>query len=349
MKKIFVMAALSLAAISCTKSDVLDSPVLNQKISFNTYLGKAPQVKAAVMNENSMSNIGFNVVAFREDIQSPYMNVVLTAEAGENNALKWDYEGDCYWPTDGSNLTFGSYGLNVTHKLGTDNKAVAMENPLLVAQENSSTIFTYTVPSAIADQQDLLVAAPVTQNVEGITNNEATTKTVTLNYNHLLSRIGFSAKSNVNKDITITKLALSGTFVNKATVNIIPAQDQNQLVLSTETTDEKGYAVIETKTANLYVSDPTASPKAISDEYLMILPQPIANNVKITGQYQIAGDDQVRDIEIVLNPAEGTKVLEAFAAGKAYQFVLSITTDRISFDVNVNDWDEASSSFEQEI
>lgn len=68
MKKIYItLIALSVAAISCTKSELVQAPDLGgQEISFDTYLGKAPMTKATSADIATLQTDGkgFDVKAF---------------------------------------------------------------------------------------------------------------------------------------------------------------------------------------------------------------------------------------------------------------------------------------------
>ena len=68
MKKIYIsLIALSVAAISCTKSELVQTPDLGgQEISFDTYLGKAPMTKATSADIATLQTAGkgFDVKAF---------------------------------------------------------------------------------------------------------------------------------------------------------------------------------------------------------------------------------------------------------------------------------------------
>lgn len=68
MKKIYIsLIALSVAAISCTKSELVQAPDLGgQEISFDTYLGKAPMTKATSADIATLQTAGkgFDVKAF---------------------------------------------------------------------------------------------------------------------------------------------------------------------------------------------------------------------------------------------------------------------------------------------
>ncbi len=358
MKKIFVMAALSLAAISCTKSDVLDSPVLDQEISFNTYLGKAPVSKATIQDNTSVKEGGytFTVKAIKHwpgqdnnyTVEELSKQLYMDCKLSFNN--NWVYDGNpVYWPTDGSSLRFVAFG---------DNAAASGNNADgLTVKENSNTVFQYKVHNELAQQQDLIVA-----NTE-VLGLEEGNPPVTLNFKHMLSRIGFSLVSNSATQVTIKSLQLEGDFKTTATIDLLG----DELKLSAEETDKvTKYDIITSNSiftpqfktegegdeakqvsVNLPIIQAVSGEGQqadIKNRYLMIIPQEATG---ITGAFTIGSDPTVRPIKIDLT--KETKLSGGFLAGKAYEFVLNVKTYEISFNVNVVDWDENGNTFNQEI
>ena len=360
MKKIFVMAALAMAAISCTKSDVLDSPVLNQGISFNTYLGKAPVSKATVQdNESVMEDYSFSVKAIKyypgTDEESEYVkdtkNPVYMDRDLSHNGSNWVYDGNLvYWPTDGAALRFIAFGNNVNPTTTTTT------NFALIG--DSQTEYTYTVPAELADQQDLIVATT------DILGTEEEKPAVGLNFKHLLSRIGFSLTSNATVPVHISELKIVGDFYTTATIDLLDETVSEELelapVIDANAPKQESYDIIKvtntftpeftttTETNDSGEQQTITTPKKVSiydrensvteeNRFLMIIPQ---GATKIIGKYTLGDDETVRPIEILM---EGIEALsEGFLPGKAYEFVLNVKADVISFSVNVTGWDEIS-------
>lgn len=363
MKKIFVMAALSLAAISCTKSDVLESPVLEQPINFFTYLGRTPVTKGNFVTVEEMKATGFDVKALKcvattgegTDATTslgafdskPYMHVKLTSTDGS----AWSYVEaagndvgkaiNYYWPTNTSEkLVFVGYGLNANDTFGATDENTA-GTKYIVFEDGSNTDFTYTVPRNIADHQDLIATNT------NICDQENCKDGVTLNFEHLLSRIDFAITSNGgNSDgklpVHIKNLSIKGKFIETGTVSLASIAEgklvNKALTPGTAAAESIQYEVISTpKTFNTKEEQPifAGEESAASSRYMMIIPQ-TTNGVSIVGTYTIDEDPTERSINIDL----GASDLKNFEAGKAYKFVMNVKTSVITFSVTVEPWKE---------
>lgn len=146
-----------------------------------------------------------------------------TPDVSEFKAGYWDYDGVVYWPdhTTSRKLAFAAYGLNVKDNIVWDNDPTVAENERTGHPEGQSyTKFTYTVPSAVADQKDLLVA-PFLPN-QGLSENQDA-KPVSINFKHLLSRVGFQVVANQTTDevqIKIQEIKLVGNFPTTGKVDL---------------------------------------------------------------------------------------------------------------------------------
>ena len=161
-----------------------------------------------------------------------YMDKVVTwvgpVAADPDNGIEaadgyWDYDGVVYWPdhTTSRKLAFAAYGLNVANDIKWDeDKTVGPNEKTQHPEGQSYTKFTYTVPSAVADQKDLLVA-PFLPN-QGLSENQDA-KPVEINFKHLLSRVGFQVVANQNTDdveIKIQEIKLIGKFPTTGKVDL---------------------------------------------------------------------------------------------------------------------------------
>ena len=146
-----------------------------------------------------------------------------TPDVNEFKAGYWDYDGVVYWPdhTTSRKLAFAAYGLNVKDNIVWDNDPTVSGNEKTKHPEGQSyTKFTYTVPSAVADQKDLLVA-PFLPN-QGLSENQDA-KPVSINFKHLLSRVGFQVVANQTTDevkIKIQEIKLVGNFPTTGKVDL---------------------------------------------------------------------------------------------------------------------------------
>lgn len=135
----------------------------------------------------------------------------------------WDYDGVVYWPdhTTSRKLAFAAFGLNVKDNITWETDESVIGNEKTQHPEGQSyTKFTYTVPSAVADQKDLLVA-PFLAN-QGLSENQEA-QPVVINFKHLLSRVGFQVVANQNTDdveIKIQEIKLVGKFPTTGKVDL---------------------------------------------------------------------------------------------------------------------------------
>ena len=250
-KTLFFIVALAAVAIGCTKSEVVKAPGRGREIKFDTYVGKTPMTKAESADldyvKRATDEGGFQVYAFLHNeipkTQDPtsgeltfidvskvgtataYMDKVVTWYPDETLEKKgyWDYDGVVYWPdhTTTRKLAFAAYGLNVKDDIVWDNDpTVAGNEKAGHPAEQSYTKFTYTVPTNVADQKDLLVA-PFLPNCGLSANTEATP--VSINFKHLLSRVGFQVVANQttqNVEIKIDGIKLVGKFPTTGKVDL---------------------------------------------------------------------------------------------------------------------------------
>ena len=257
-KALFIIVALASVAIGCTKSEVVKAPGRGREIKFDTYVGKTPMTKAesadlAYVQRELAAGGGFQVYAFLHNYIEPttqtpaegeeifdgsdtyvdptsvgvstaYMDKVVTwvgpVEADPENGIEaangyWDYDGVVYWPdhTTSRKLAFAAYALNAKGTMEFDVDETTKTG-------KSYTKFTYTVPSAVADQKDLLVA-PFLPN-QGLSENQDA-KPVSINFKHLLSRVGFQVVANQTTDdvqIKIQEIKLVGNFPTTGKVDL---------------------------------------------------------------------------------------------------------------------------------
>jgi hypothetical protein len=68
MKKVIFISALAIAAaVSCTKSDIVDTKFGNDVIGFESYVGRDAQTKASVETATTLQATGFGVYGFYTD------------------------------------------------------------------------------------------------------------------------------------------------------------------------------------------------------------------------------------------------------------------------------------------
>ncbi len=181
MKKILFSAAMALVLVSCSRDEVIEINRDSDEIRFGVVTDAATRAADVYCNNNLPG--AFTVYA-NHDGQT-YIDGDLIQK--ENNA--WvNKTGVRYWPE--GDVSF------YAHVNGTGFTWASGEVP---------TIEDYTVPTAVADQKDLLYAVKTQSKGQ-----------VTLNFRHALSQIVFQAK-NTNANLYVEIYGV--TICNLGNVN----------------------------------------------------------------------------------------------------------------------------------
>lgn len=327
MKRFFFsMMALTAVAIGCTQSALVEAPdLLGTEISFSPYTGRTPETKAANIKDAAelAADGGFTVFCYLNgDTEDPYMNGRQVSSSDQG--ATWSYgKPVLYWPdpTSPSTLSFVAYSSNAANYLS----------------DKTNTSFTFTVPGDVRDQVDLLATALQKDR----TLNNTSSGSVELNFKHLLSRVGFKVKaSKVSaRTITVSALTFSGTMPVSGSLNLLAAENEATPKLTVSATESSptyefltGSVTFESKTDPVQVVDDA------NGTYMMIMPHKVTSTFdhKITVEYQVEG---------MQNPKTAVVDLPSgfeFKPNTAYEFVLSIATSAISFDVVETDWNNNS-------
>ncbi len=332
MKKVIFLAIAAAAALTaCSKSEVVDSTVMNQVIAFDNYVGKDAQTKAAIVTGDAITSVNVNAYLHPKTttggakFESNFMKNQSVAKSGEYSPAK-------YWPAVDQAVDFVAWVPEAEEKAV---KNISVENATL----------TFKVPTTVTDQTDLLVANPVLDQ-----NRAAENTKVNLTFKHLLSRIGFeinatgvpSADDNTTK-VELVEVTLNGKFASEGTVNMVaetPEVDGTPSdVAYTLGGANFGY------TNNIITVGESAN---TADSYIMLIPK---NNepANITVKYTVTtlnGEGTEDDVVITnnsvfsLQPETVSETTPAFAyqAGKAYKYIFNITMQAISFEVVEEPW-----------
>ena len=381
MKRFFFLSiALAAVAVGCTKSGLLESPQTYQTpISFEPYTGKAPVTKATVAVDTtiygSATEGGFRVIGFEETdkgfdttgTSGFFLNKRVYAK---DNAPTWTYDETMYWP-EAKTISFVSYGLNVN----------ADEDIFSLADETKSlTKYNFTVPPTVAEQKDLLISPIMKEKHSGsgtigvrffhvlsrvgfkvkpsgtanvkvmiksiklkgsfvqggmfdLTNAVDTTKNpVAYNYKEV------AASGVVTYDLFGKNYSEGGDATNypcfltvsQATPTAVPVWNNMTFSKATEPGD---------LTPPTMGTDglPTTKPlkQAYADRYMMIMPQTVSG-AEVEVVYHLA--DAVEQTTTI--PLGDFK----FEAGKAYEFVFTLSTTAVGFDVEVGAWDTSTAN-----
>ncbi len=146
----------------------------------------------------SVAQLGsFKVYGYRKNADASstaelYMEDVIT---GNSDGTSWSSDKTYYWPGSQYSMRFYAYAPS------------DMDETLFSCPE---TTFSYTVPSDVADQQDLMFAAAGGDLDGGYIEGDPTSTSVNLTFNHLLTAVKFVVGSNING--TVESVALNGVY-----------------------------------------------------------------------------------------------------------------------------------------
>jgi hypothetical protein len=348
MKKVIFISALAIAAaVSCTKSDIVDTK-FNEAISFETYNGRTAQTKAIEATNSNVNKVGL----FGYYTGAGVWKDVTKANLWNNAALTkgddgWSYEGGLKYWTNASDLySFLAYapyadGTKVKVSAGADG-----QDPNIV----------YTVDQNLREQEDFIYANLAADDKgQGGHVNMVKADKVVLKFKHALSRITVKvSEAQDNYDYTVYGIELKGAFNTTGTFNLYsgkwdttkyekaegghtyvvmaPTQDENQNYIN-------GKDVPKDKTIYDYAE--YVKTDGANDNYIMILPtdfRTTAAELYVTYTTWFDGHESTpmtKKIEIKQN----------FEQGYAYAFNLVFAPDQtnpIQFDVDVTAWENAN-------
>lgn len=330
MKKVIFISAIALAAaVSCTKSEVVDTK-FNEQIGFETYLGRDAQTKATPVATDDLTQVF---------VYGYYTGTTRWSDASEANL--WSpmtlacNKGTCtvgqndvrYWANDSDLYTFLAYA------------PATIENVLSVAAvDGKNPTLTYTVPSALADQKDVLYAVPQV-------NRTKENGTVALQMKHALARLTVKAKVNAATPFNyhVKSVVLGGNF--NTTGSLVLANQETATTWTSLTKTDVDYTFY---TNAAKATEAGATPLTVegvdyagANNYLMMIPTDCSAEgaaATLTVVYStyaggIESIDYTKTFPVNTN----------FEAGKAYAIALEFVqaqNNEIKFSVSVDDWDE---------
>lgn len=331
-KKFFMgiaaMAALTL--VSCSSDDLdsfSDNSSKNEAISFDGYLGRSAVAvngsRGSVETKETLKNKGFGVFgkydAGAGQTSDFFVNQKVTYST---TASKWTYTPLKYWPTQGK-IDFLAYA---PYDAGT--------------KFTSTSIVDFTVKDKAADQKDLLWA-----NATNKTNG-----TVTFNFAHALSRLGYSVKL---KDasyesvatITLNKITLAGStteptqnaFYIKGTIDL----STGNWSTASSNDAKQNFEWFDNKTSGDKTLSNNEVIKNPDNEYLFVIPQDFstgnanADQLYVIVEYTVSYNGGVK---ATVPYKVSQQLTNNFEKGKAYTINLTIGLTPIEFDADVTDW-----------
>ena len=340
-KKFFMgiaaMAALTL--VSCSSDDLnslSDNSSKNEAISFDGYCGRS----AVAVNGSRGSVVDIKALQESTEGFGVFGNYSSTAEgtpAYGNNLFKnqqvtydktkskWTYSPLRFWPTQG-HIDFLAYA---PYDAGT--------------KFTSTSIVDFTVKDKVADQKDLLWA-----NATNKTNG-----TVTFNFAHALSRLGYSVKL---KDasyesvatITLNKITLAGStteptqnaFYIKGTIDL----STGNWSTASSNDAKQNFEWFDNKTSGDKTLSNNEVIKNPDNEYLFVIPQDFstgnanADQLYVIVEYTVSYNGGVK---ATVPYKVSQQLTNNFEKGKAYTINLTIGLTPIEFNAAVTDWVDA--------
>lgn len=328
MKKNLFFAAMAVVALaSCSKVAVIDqNPTsMEQPIAFTNYTAGA--TKATVMTAAGLQTPGFGVYTVMNDDET-----TLFMDNVNPKGATWAYSPLKYWPKDESNtLDFYFYA---PHSSSTNSN---VSNPTCTS--NAKTI-EFAVNSTIANQSDLLWAAPVLNAVYSGNMLDSDHK-VPVNFGHALAKIGFTAQRDADYTgvtIKINSVKIKGNFNTSGVMDLTKAAN-TAIWSSVTSTNDTEYAPALQNVTNITT---TATQINTDAEYIMVVPSTSTakTTYTITVNYTVKDEGNVE----TTNEITSTAAELAFEVGKQYTFNIKIGLKPIEFTVSVNGWDDGSTS-----
>ena len=362
MKKTLILAAIAALVFgSCASEEVIDPTVLEgQAIDFGTFLDRAPQASqsgsgikplGAVLGLPELKNLpnGFTVLAYYTVLAdwSAYTKPATPnfmddqAVTWNSSSNVWEYDPIKFWPRYGNNewgkVSF--FGYSTVNGASADGKA------------NSAPVIGFTTQTAAASQVDLVADADI-----DITRTTDDGK-VNFEFDHILSRIGFSAKladAYASATVTVTSLKVyyktnqvvsTGTYTFSASNNKDAANWSLGTTYFTQASSGSGDEVITSSTTL------TVNKQALNatDKYLMLIPQSgiDAGDVYVELKYTVTTASPTLTVTntATINLPAAPESSSAWSPGKAYTYTFSLTLDPVVFDtdIDVNSWEDGSS------
>lgn len=314
MKKIIFFSVLALAAaVSCTKSEVVDSKFEKEAIGFENYLGRDAQTKGGVASVASIANGGgIGVYVFYTGTSAWAANATANLLQNEHltstdDGANWTYTNTAYWTNEKDQYTFFAYA---PYGKATASQPTG-QNPQIV----------YNLPSAVGDQVDLVYS----NDNKNIKKRDY----VALTFSHALARLSVKADAVEydNLKFNITNISISGVFNTVGTFDLATGEWISKTTPATAPYDLTG-TVDQSLTATTYDFSETAG------NYMMMIPTTFSSKTPatLTVKYYVTYEN-AKSAEI----EKTVSITTDFQQGKAYTINLTLQRDpnnAIKFSVN---------------
>lgn len=321
MKKILFAAVAALAIVGCTQNEEFDNLGSKAEINFKSVVGK--NTRAVEMDLPGLKNAGFNVYAYNTGTALIGAGV-LDNPIMKNSKITWAtnaWTGDktYYWPSTDYVQFFAYASSTVTSLTASDT-------------DKYPTIVDYTVPTAAASQEDLLVA-----KATDLTKVKGTT--VNFTFSHALTQVNFSIKPKVADDF---KYVVTGISLEK--IGSVATYSYDSGWTAPTTPISYACALSATEDDNSVISGNTT---ALGEEPLMLLPQTLGDDAQIVIKYKVV-DSKGKEYYATADAGKAISIKgEVWTANKKMRYTLALTNDAtpISWDVtSVDGWTSDSNT-----
>ena len=321
MKKVIFISALAIAAaVSCTKSDIVDTK-FNEQIGFTTYLGRDAQTKADVIEREDLTSVkvfgyyhGLNDWATSKSLLWENGLTLTTTSSTVTQPSGNDVR---YWANETDQYSFLAYAP-VTGLKEIENFDI--KNPVL----------TYTVSNDFTNG-DVLVAEPqINRTKNKFGENAQMNGNVPLQLKHKLARLTVKADVTAGVfDFRVKNVTLTGSFNTTGEITL-----SNPAEWDADPTADVSYTFFDEsdKTTALPAGVSTITEKG----YLMMIPvKATEHNATLTVEYATFDPKANQESATYTQTFE---VTNDFDMGTAYAITLLFENDAkpITFDVVVD-------------
>lgn len=312
MKKILFVALAAATMMSCTENEVIENAGNKKVVKFGTAVSST--TRAAITDITALQASGFTVYAYNtgEKLAGAGLldKVFMDNLAVGYSAPDWSFTGTYYWPLD-QKIQFFAYA---TDKAATYNADAAKTYPTI----------SYTIAETSAAQKDFVVAKATDQTQTTAENG------VKLTFDHALTQVNFSVKGD---DANLTYKVSSIEIAGVANTGTYSYDTEKWTVTGTAGT--YSYTVA----ADASVTGTTAVKLDQPDGALMLMPQTLPADAKITIVYQVFNKDNAAVGTAVTAPVAlaGTA---AWEPGKKIRYTLTLANNaaKVSFAPEVGAW-----------
>lgn len=303
MQKTTLIVSLFLTSvIGCsdiTDSNKLDSNSIQCTVSIESslpsHLTKGTPINSATDAEfKNIGILGYHTPSMFASTTSPTSSFLPNVEVDKSGDDQWNFDKTYLWPQTGK-VSFFAYAPYASSTNGITIESIQGATPSL----------SYTVPTSVANQPDLMVATP---------QMDLFKTTVPLQFTHALACVGFDVSG---ENVPIEYIGVKGIYTSgKLMLNMTNKLPQ-WVDLTGISTDLYEIGLIP----NAEATNPT-TPVMATNGYLMMLPQTLGDDAAIVVKFE--GIDAK---EIPLKNA-GTK---AWIAG--YKYIYTLKEGTYSFSV----------------